>query len=87
MLLTAKLGSVKFLEPPSSQLLTHDIATYSVHEPDEQFEFLHESAIMEYGGVLYASWYNCPKRELQATRLYAANGLITAVRHGRISRL
>ena len=65
MLLTAKLGSVKFLEPPSSQLLTHDIATYSVHEPDEQFEFLHESAIMEYGGVLYASWYNCPKRELQ----------------------
>lgn len=33
--------------------------------PDEEFAFLHEAAIIEYKGVLYASWYNCPKGELQ----------------------
>lgn len=37
----------------------------SVHEPNKQFHFLHEAAIIEYCGVLYASWYNCPKYELQ----------------------
>ncbi|MBR4960882.1 MAG: exo-alpha-sialidase, partial [Clostridia bacterium] len=28
------------------------------------FGFLHETAIIAYHGVLYASWYNCPKHEL-----------------------
>ncbi len=41
-----------------------DFETISVHEPDKQFHFLHEAAIIEYHGVLYASWYNCPKNEL-----------------------
>lgn len=36
----------------------------SVSMPDEKFGFLHEAAIIKYHGVLYASWYNCPKNEL-----------------------
>lgn len=36
----------------------------SVSMPDEKFGFLHEAAIIEYHGVLYASWYNCLKNEL-----------------------
>ena len=39
--------------------------TVSVQEPDKQFRFLHEAAIIEYHGVLYASWYHCHKFELQ----------------------
>ena len=35
-----------------------------VHNPNEKFGFLHEAAIIKYHGVLYASWYNCPKWEL-----------------------
>lgn len=37
----------------------------SVCDPDDRFEFLHEAAIIEYHGVLYASWYHCPKNELR----------------------
>ena len=65
MLLAAKLDSIKFFPTPSSQLPAHGLTVYSVHEPHEPFEFLHESAIIDYQGVLYASWYNCPKQELQ----------------------
>ena len=37
----------------------------SVHDPSEEFgQFLHEAAIIEYEGVLYASWYNCKDKEL-----------------------
>ncbi|MBQ6824518.1 MAG: exo-alpha-sialidase [Clostridia bacterium] len=57
---------------PSLKLLGETVSdlrlpfeTVSVHEPDQQFGFLHEAAIIEYHGVLYASWYNCPKHELQ----------------------
>lgn len=32
--------------------------------PDEEFSFLHEAAIIEYHGTLFAAWYNCPKIEL-----------------------
>ena len=36
-----------------------------IHDPSEDFGyFLHEAAIISYKGVLYASWYNCPEKEL-----------------------
>ncbi len=33
--------------------------------PTDEFGFLHETAIIEFKGVLYASWYCSPKTELQ----------------------
>lgn len=36
-----------------------------VHRPTEEYSFLHEAAIIAYRGVLFASWYNCPKWELK----------------------
>jgi len=42
-----------------------DIPHYPVWMPDGSYTFLHEAAIIEYKGTLFASWYNCPKLELQ----------------------
>ena len=41
------------------------IKTYKVTMPTDEFGFLHEAAIIGFKGVLYASWYNCVKTELQ----------------------
>ena len=41
------------------------IKTYPVEMPDEEYSFLHEAAVIRFKGVLYASWYNNPKDELQ----------------------
>ena len=38
--------------------------TYAVHIPEDAYQFLHETAIIEYHGTLFASWYNCPETEL-----------------------
>ncbi|MBQ8814652.1 MAG: exo-alpha-sialidase [Lachnospiraceae bacterium] len=65
MLLAADLESVCFFEKPPVQLPKEILTTATLQEPDEQFHFLHESAIIEYHGVLYASWYNCPRIELR----------------------
>lgn len=32
--------------------------TYEVHFPTSEYSFLHETAVIEYHGVLFASWYN-----------------------------
>ncbi len=37
---------------------------YEVYYPEPGFEFLHESAIIEFGGRLFAAWYNNGKLEL-----------------------
>ena len=39
--------------------------TYTVSAPDDEFHFLHEAAVAVFGGTVYASWYNNPKRELR----------------------
>ncbi len=51
--------------------LTHKLETidaphhpYAVSMPDEEYRFLHEAAIIEYNGTLFASWYNCREKEL-----------------------
>ena len=40
------------------------VETFSVEEPDREYGFLHEAAIEAKGDTLFASWYNCPEREL-----------------------
>ena len=64
IMLADKLDSIRFLGE-SFEELNLNTEIISVHEPDENFGFLHEAAIIEYHGVLYASWYNCPKSELK----------------------
>ncbi len=36
-----------------------------MHTPTQEYQFLHEAAIIEYKGVLFASWYNNAATELQ----------------------
>ncbi|MBE6767569.1 MAG: hypothetical protein E7549_01500 [Ruminococcaceae bacterium] len=61
--LAAMLPHLRFLD---EALCESDLSVEKavIHRPDEQFGFLHETAIIEYHGVLYASWYNCPETEL-----------------------
>lgn len=41
-----------------------DITTNCVTMPSEEYRFLHEAAVIEYHGILFASWYNNPEIEL-----------------------
>ncbi len=41
-----------------------DVTHGEVWMPDGEYIFVHEAAIIEHKGVLYTSWYNCPKDEL-----------------------
>ena len=40
------------------------VKTYEVTDPTTLYSFLHEAAVIEYHGTLFASWYNCPQTEL-----------------------
>ena len=40
------------------------IEFYPLKMPDKKYSFLHESAIIEYEGMLFAAWYNCERVEL-----------------------
>lgn len=35
-----------------------------IHRADEQYQFLHDNAIVCHGGALLAAWYNCPQGEI-----------------------
>lgn len=37
---------------------------YAVSMLDEEYKFLHEAAIIDFKGTLFASWYNCHEKEL-----------------------
>jgi len=64
MLLATKMDSVRFLDLGGC-METIGMPYVHVHDPGEEFgRFLHEAAIVEYEGVLYASWYNCKDKEL-----------------------
>ncbi|MBE6689278.1 MAG: helix-turn-helix domain-containing protein [Ruminococcaceae bacterium] len=63
MLLAIKFESAEFLDK-EIKTVTQDIQSVCVCSPDDNFKFLHETAIIEYHGVLYASWYHCREREL-----------------------
>ena len=64
ILLAAKMPYMSFIDENVTEIKT-DVDVNLVHKPDETFGFLHEAAIIEYHGVLYASWYNCPVFELK----------------------
>lgn len=64
MLLATKLENLSFMADNVLEL-ERKFETVSVYEPDEKYSFLHEAAIIEFKGVLYASWYNCPRSELR----------------------
>lgn len=64
MLLAVKIGCTKFLNK-DIRIITQDIPSIPVCVPDNNFKFLHEAAIIEYHGILYTSWYQCPEKELQ----------------------
>ena len=65
--LLGMLDSVSFLGDmdPFSLEMTDKIAAYEVHAPTEDNRFLHEAAIIEFKGTLFASWYNCEIHELK----------------------
>ena len=46
-------------------IVNDSFRSFCVTAPAEDFRFLHETAIIEYHGVLYASWYACPEHELR----------------------
>ena len=54
------LGELTFDNAPASDL----VQTYAVSMPSDPYRFLHEPAIIEYHGVLFAAWYNNTKTEL-----------------------
>ena len=60
-----KTPFVSFLHPEMQKADRKCLSACTVFMPDETTKFLHEAAIAEYRGVLYASWYNCPVKELQ----------------------
>ncbi len=64
ILLASQMESVKFLSEDFSEINNKTIENYAVNDPDDAFGFLHEAAIIEYKGVLYASWYNNTQFEL-----------------------
>ncbi len=65
MSLSLKMQSVRFLNCEEGCKENLGCSCIHVHDPGEAFGyFLHEAAIIAYKGVLYASWYNCPEKEL-----------------------
>jgi len=50
--------NIDYLSPDLS------VATYPVSMPDSEYRFLHEAAVIEFHGTLFAAWYNNPKTEL-----------------------
>lgn len=62
--LLGMLPHIHFMDAALVEMAPDD-PIISVHEPDDTFAFLHEAAIIEYHGVLYASWYNCKELELE----------------------
>ena len=61
--LTELLDSVRFLPPVGAEKLQIPFDRVIVREPDDRFGFLHETAVISYKGVIYTSWYSCPRPE------------------------
>ncbi len=65
ILLSLKMQSMRFLGDLKQIGGDEGIPYLQVHNPGPDFGyFLHEAAIIEFEGVLYASWYNCTETEL-----------------------
>lgn len=64
MLLASKMDFKSFLSEDIEKLSDKAFDVSSVNDPDAEFKFLHETAIIEFKNVLYAAWYECPEKEL-----------------------
>lgn len=62
--LADSMESYTFLENCKEITVPDAVETYSVHTPDAEYGFLHETAVIVHHGVLFAAWYNCHKDEL-----------------------
>ena len=52
---------------PTPDQLTrpHGVRDLIVHRAGaDEYDFLHDSTIVEHRGMLFAAWYNCPEREI-----------------------
>jgi len=62
--LADRLPSLRLLGEEIEEIPPEAAAAYDVSVPDGEYAFLHEAAVTEYRGTLFASWYNCPEKEL-----------------------
>ena len=58
------LGHLNMAEKEISLKDNSETEIYEVAGPDDKYAFLHEAAIIEYHGTLFAAWYNCEEKEL-----------------------
>ena len=58
------LPALRFLAGPVEDGDPAAFETFPVVEPDGAYGFLHEAAVTRSGDALFASYYNCPEREL-----------------------
>ena len=60
------LAQMTLLEGVDTDRLTRPacVKTHEVAYPTTLYGFLHEAAVIEYHGTLFAAWYNCPATEL-----------------------
>ena len=58
------LGHLNMAEKEISLKDNSETEIYEVACPDDEYAFLHEAAIIEYHGTLFAAWYNCEEKEL-----------------------
>ena len=63
IMFATKLSQERFISDKIKRV-DADIEEICITEPDENYHFLHETAIIEYHGVIYASWYACREHEL-----------------------
>jgi len=49
---------------PDRLAINEKVRSYTVSAPTEEWQFLHEAAVIEHKGLLYVAWYNNPEREL-----------------------
>ncbi|MBQ9964678.1 MAG: exo-alpha-sialidase [Clostridia bacterium] len=62
----ARMPYVNLIDHDALREVSHErVQRHVVRLPDTEFRFVHESAIIEYNGVLFVAWYSCPEKELQ----------------------
>ena len=65
------LGHLNMAEKEISLKDNSETEIYEVAGPDDKYAFLHEAAIIEYHGTLFAAWYNCEEKELIGPTIFS----------------
>lgn len=64
LILLTKMPKISFLSDKAERI-GGPVRYSTVYAPCKEFGlFMHEAAVIYYKGVLYASWYTCPEKEL-----------------------